>query len=73
MTKGEGDLSRHSGFGFDSLFELRHSDFPESKMTHHVPIPNTDVTVRVATMGDVAFVDGLQKLHREGLGFMATL
>src|SRR5687767_13612386 len=37
-----------------------------------VPIPQADVTVRDATMADVAFIDSLQKIHRDRVGFMAT-
>jgi hypothetical protein len=35
-----------------------------------VPIPQIDVSVREATLDDVAFIDELQKLHRNGVGFM---
>src|SRR4051812_1727352 len=37
-----------------------------------VSIPKADVTVRDATLADVAFVDSLQKIHRDRVGFMAT-
>jgi hypothetical protein len=35
-----------------------------------VPIPTADVSVREATLDDIPFIDQLQKLHREGVGFM---
>src|SRR5688572_22400986 len=37
-----------------------------------VPIPNCPVTVRPSTMGDVAFIDSLQKLHSRMVGWMPT-
>src|SRR4051812_6034052 len=37
-----------------------------------VPIPQTDVRVREATLSDVPFIDALQKLHGEQVGFMRT-
>jgi hypothetical protein len=35
-------------------------------------IPKADVTVRDATLADVAFMDRLQKMHSKQLGFMRT-
>src|SRR5688572_30514209 len=35
-----------------------------------IPIPQADVTVREATLADVAFIDALQKLHADRVGFM---
>ena len=39
-------------------------------MSSIVPIPKTDVSVRAATMADLPFVDGLQKVHGKQLGFL---
>jgi hypothetical protein len=36
------------------------------------PEPRVPVTVRVATAGDLPFVDGLQKLHTKQVGWMPT-
>jgi N-acetylglutamate synthase-like GNAT family acetyltransferase len=41
-------------------------------MTAIVPIPRCDVSVREATLADVAFIDRLQKLHADRVGFMRT-
>ena len=41
-------------------------------MNQIVSIPKCDVTVRDATLADVAFIDSLQKLHSGQLGFMRT-
>jgi GNAT superfamily N-acetyltransferase len=41
-------------------------------MNAMMPVPKVDVAIRDTTLADVPFIDGLQKLHREGLGFMAT-
>jgi hypothetical protein len=35
-----------------------------------VPIPKTDVTVRLATADDLPFVDSLQKMHGDRVGFL---
>src|SRR5690242_14524169 len=35
-----------------------------------VPTPEADVTVRVATMADLPFIDELQKSHRKQVGFL---
>src|SRR5688500_4090862 len=35
-----------------------------------VPIPQIDVSVRVATADDFAFIDSLQKLHSKQVGFL---
>jgi hypothetical protein len=37
-----------------------------------IPLPPIDVSVRDATLADVSFVDGLQKLHNRQVGFMRT-
>jgi hypothetical protein len=37
-----------------------------------IPIPRAAVSVRVATIEDLAFIDGLQKQHRKQLGFLPT-
>src|SRR5690349_13321404 len=37
-----------------------------------IPIPKIDVSVRDATLADVPFVDRLQKLHNDAVGFMRT-
>jgi N-acetylglutamate synthase-like GNAT family acetyltransferase len=37
-----------------------------------IPLPRADVSVREATMDDVAFIDELQKRHSEMVGFMKT-
>jgi N-acetylglutamate synthase-like GNAT family acetyltransferase len=36
------------------------------------PIPKVDLSVRVATLGDVPFIDRLQKMHSKQVGFMKT-
>src|SRR5687768_6055354 len=41
-------------------------------MTDLIPVPKVDVSIREATLADLKFIDDLQKLHRDGLGFMAT-
>jgi hypothetical protein len=41
-------------------------------MSSIVPIPSADVSVRDATLDDVAFIDSLQKLHSKQVGFMRT-
>jgi hypothetical protein len=33
-------------------------------------VPQAEVTIREATIDDVAFIDELQKRHRAGVGFM---
>src|SRR5688500_5251841 len=35
-----------------------------------VPIPRVPVHVRVATTGDLAFIDSLQKIHSKQVGFL---
>ena len=35
-----------------------------------LPVPQANVSVRVATIEDLPFIDGLQKVHRKGLGFL---
>ena len=40
-------------------------------MSEIVPIPKADVTVRLATLADVPFIDSLQKKFGKQLGFMA--
>src|SRR5688572_6829181 len=40
--------------------------------THIIPIPRAAITIRVATAGDIPFIDSLQKMHRDRVGFMAT-
>src|SRR5690242_129421 len=37
-----------------------------------IPLPRADVSVREATLADVAFIDSLQKLHERQVGFMRT-
>ncbi len=37
-----------------------------------IPLPQTNVTVRDATLADVPFIDTLQKLHSKQVGFMRT-
>ncbi len=39
-------------------------------MNQIVPIPKSDVRVRVATTDDLAFIDGLQKKQSKSLGFL---
>src|SRR4051812_31398486 len=39
---------------------------------HIIPIPKADVSVREATLADVAFIDALQKMHGKQVGFMRT-
>src|SRR6267154_2675581 len=41
-------------------------------MNSIVPIPRSNVTVRPATMSDLPFLDGLQKLHTKQVGWMPT-
>ena len=37
-----------------------------------IPLPQIDVSVREATLADLSFVDHLQKLHSNQVGFMRT-
>src|SRR3954454_18320256 len=37
-----------------------------------IPIPRSPVTVRVAALADLPFIDGLQKLHTKQVGWMPT-
>jgi len=39
-------------------------------MTSLIPIPQLPITVRLATIGDLPFVDSLQKLHHKNVGFL---
>ena len=41
-------------------------------MSAIVPVPKTPIDIRVATMGDLAFIDSLQKLHTKQVGWMPT-
>jgi hypothetical protein len=41
-------------------------------MSALAPIPRCSVDVRVATLDDLKFIDGLQKQHSKQLGFMST-
>jgi GNAT superfamily N-acetyltransferase len=41
-------------------------------MSAIVPIPRTPITIRPAVPGDLAFIDGLQKLHTRQVGWMPT-
>src|SRR5688572_17171691 len=37
-----------------------------------LPVPRAAVTVRPATLADIPFMDGLQKLHAKQVGWMPT-
>src|SRR5688572_2521737 len=37
-----------------------------------IPIPRASVSIREATPADIPFIDSLQKIHRDRVGFMAT-
>src|SRR5687767_3637921 len=37
-----------------------------------VPVPRVNIAVRVATMADLPFLDGLQKQHSKALGYFPT-
>jgi hypothetical protein len=41
-------------------------------MTAIIPIPRCSVSVRLATLADLAFIDGLQKQHTHMVGWMPT-
>ena len=43
-----------------------------SSMGEIIPLPQIDVSVREATLADLSFVDHLQKLHSNQVGFMRT-
>ena len=40
--------------------------------TPPLPLPQIDVTIRPATLADIPFIDGLQKLHTKQVGWMPT-
>jgi hypothetical protein len=46
------------------------SSILDSRSSSALPLPQADVSVRVATMADVPFVDRLQKMHSKMVGFM---
>src|SRR4051812_12656807 len=41
-------------------------------MTQIIPIPRTPIAVRIATLADIPFIDGLQKMHSHMVGWMPT-
>jgi hypothetical protein len=41
-------------------------------MSSILPIPRCPVTVRVATLADIPFIDSLQKMHAKMVGWMPT-
>src|SRR4051812_32828159 len=42
---------------------------PHEHMNAIIPTPKIDISIRQATMEDLAFIDGLQKKHSKQLGF----
>ena len=39
-------------------------------MSQIIPVPRCEISIRDATMADLPFIDGLQKMHSKQVGWM---